>query len=142
MVNVINIICCNGPNWRKTVSSSSTVKSPISQEGLSERTFPNFAFSSLFFIFFPDFDNFSPIFLELWQSFCCHSAPPLDPRWLRHWAHHFSPPWSANRQMQIYSAKIICSENPGAGKITLQYTCALARFDLNKSSMLCHPLLL
>ena len=55
----------------------SSVTSPISQEGQSERNFPIFAFSSRFFlIFFPDFSWFFPSFWHFF--FCCqgwHSAP-------------------------------------------------------------------
>ena len=59
---------------------TSSVASPICQEGQSERTFPIFVFSSRFF-FFSWFSPFFPIFpliTQFWQIFHCqggHSAP-------------------------------------------------------------------
>ena len=67
---------------------TSSVASPICQEGQSERTFLIFAFLPNFFLFFPNFLSFFPIFPDFplffpdfWLIFCCqgwHSAP-LDP---------------------------------------------------------------
>ena len=59
----------------------SSVASPICQEGQSERTFPILAFSSRFFLFFPDFSRFLAKFLLSGVALC----PPLHPQWLRHW---------------------------------------------------------
>ena len=53
----------------------SSVASPICQEGQSERTFPIFAFSSRFFLFFPDF---SPIFGKFF-AVRGGTLPPLTP---------------------------------------------------------------
>jgi len=64
----------------------SSVASPLGQEGQSKRTFPIFAFSSRFFLFFPDFSPLFPKFPDFFAFFCCqrgHSAP-LPPYWLRH----------------------------------------------------------
>ena len=70
--------------------------SPLCQEGQSERTFPIFAISSQFFLFFlffpscPDFSLFFQNFPSFWQFFLCqgrHSAPP--PNWLRYWWQNF-----------------------------------------------------
>ena len=47
-----------------TVVSCSSIASPICQKGHSERTFPIFYFSSRFFLFFPDFSLFSPVFVR------------------------------------------------------------------------------
>ena len=58
-------------------SLNSSVASPICQEGQSERTFPIFAFSSRFFLFFPDFSWFSPIFGNF--SLSGVALCPLDP---------------------------------------------------------------
>ena len=61
--------------WQTFVIRSSSVASPICQEGQSERTFPIFASSSRFFPFFP---RFYPLFPDFWQIFRCqgwHSAP-------------------------------------------------------------------
>ena len=63
----------------KESNKRSSVASPICQEGQSERNFPIFAFSSWFFLFFPDFSWFFPSF---WQIFHCqrwHSAPLATP---------------------------------------------------------------
>ena len=56
----------------------SSVASPICQEGQSERTFPIFALSSRFFLFFP---NFPHLFPDFWQFFRCQVAlfPPCTP---------------------------------------------------------------
>ena len=56
---------------------TSSIASPICQEGQSERTFPIFAFSCncSFFPIFPDFPLFFP---DFWQIFHCqggHSTP-------------------------------------------------------------------
>ena len=56
-----------------TVSSS--VANPICQEGQSERTFPIFAFSSRFSLFFPDFSRFFCFFLLSGVALC----PPWPP---------------------------------------------------------------
>ena len=68
----------------------SSVASPICQEGQSKRNFPIFAFSSRFFLFFPDFSKFPPIF-PLFSRFFGNffavrgdTLPPLPPQWLRH----------------------------------------------------------
>ena len=61
----------------------SRVASPICQEGQSERTFPIFALSSQFFLFFPQFFLiFSPLFPNFCKFFPCqgwHSAPLCPP---------------------------------------------------------------
>ena len=79
----------------------SSVASPICQEGQSERTFPIFAFSSQFFLFFlispyffPLFHDFFPLFPDFvplipdvftlpnfWQNFRCQgvNSAPLTP---------------------------------------------------------------
>ena len=67
--------------WRelKRKSSCSSVTSPISHVGQGERTFPIFAFSSRFFLLFPDL---FPLFPNFWQIFCCrgwHSASLWPP---------------------------------------------------------------
>ena len=68
--------CCH---WQVV----SSVANPICQEGQSERTFPIFAFSSRFFLFFPGFSWFFP---DFWQIFRCQGGtlPPLPPQWLCH----------------------------------------------------------
>ena len=61
-------------HWFTTDGSS--IASPICQEGQSERNFPIFAFSSRFFLFFPDFPR--ALFPDFWQIFRCqgwYSAP-------------------------------------------------------------------
>ena len=78
--------------WYSYVKISSSVASPICQEGQSERIFPIFAF---FFLIFPLFSDslFFPIspppspFPDFWQFFRCRGGtlPPLHPQWLRHW---------------------------------------------------------
>ena len=76
---------CKNKGAHDTVPSS--IASPIWQEGQSERTFPIFAFSSWFFLFFSDFAWFFPLSHPLIFGiffFCCqvwHSAP-LAPQWL------------------------------------------------------------
>ena len=58
----------------------SSVASPVCQEGQSERTFPIFAFSSRFVLFFHDFSWFPPLFPDFF--FRCqgwHSAPLTSP---------------------------------------------------------------
>ena len=60
--------------------STSSVASPICQEGQSEITFPIFAFSSGFFLFFPNFSPFSRYlasFLLSGGALC-----PLNSQWL------------------------------------------------------------
>ena len=54
----------------------SSIASPVCQEGQSERNFPIFAFSSRFFLFFPDF---FPPFPNFWQIFAVRGGtlPPL-----------------------------------------------------------------
>ena len=49
--------------------SYSSVASPICQEGQSERNFPIFAFSSRFFLFFPDFSWFFRDFSRFLANF-------------------------------------------------------------------------
>ena len=58
---------------------TSSVASPICQEGQSERTFPIFAFSSQFFLFFPNFPDF---FLNFGNFFAVRDGtlpPPCHP---------------------------------------------------------------
>ena len=62
----------------------SSVASPICQEGQSERTFPIFAFSSWFFIFFPAFSWLLPsssrllaYFSLLRVALCPRALPPV-----------------------------------------------------------------
>ena len=72
------------------VSLCSSVASPISQEGHSERNFPIFAFPFRFFLFFPDFPSFFPDFFPIFGKFSLSGValcPPLPPQWLRHWAY-------------------------------------------------------
>ena len=71
----------------------SSVASPICQEGQSERTFPIFAFSSRYFLFFPIFHEFSPSFSRFSANFSLSrgQSVPLDPQWLRHCAFHKGP---------------------------------------------------
>ena len=57
----------------------SSVASPICQEGQSERTFPIFAFSSRFFLCFPDFSLFFPIFCKFFAVRGGTLPPPLTP---------------------------------------------------------------
>ena len=67
--------------------TTSSIASPIFQEGQSERNFPIFAFSSWFFLFFPEFFLiFSWFFLIFGNFFAVRSGtlPPLPPQWLRH----------------------------------------------------------
>ena len=56
---------------------SSSVASPVSQKGQSERTFPILAFSSRFFLFFPDF---FPIFGKFFAVRGGTSSTPLTAR--------------------------------------------------------------
>ena len=70
----------NGPFISSAVRSS--VANSICQEGQSDKTFPIFAFSSSFLLFFPNFSWFPPLFPDFWQLFCCqgwHSAPLAPP---------------------------------------------------------------
>ena len=65
----------------KPISSPacSSVASPICQGGQSERTFPIFAFSSTFFLFF---SRFFPLFPDFWHFFAVRGGtlpPPLAP---------------------------------------------------------------
>ena len=65
--------------YMQTRMQTSSVASPICQEGQSERTFPIFAFSSRFFLFFP---SFPLLFPDFWHFFwlsgvaLCPLAPP------------------------------------------------------------------
>ena len=80
------------------VLHTSSVASPICQEGQSERTFPIFAFSSRFSSFFPDFCLFFPIFLFFPRFFPIFGKffavrggilpPPPCPQWLHHCSIH------------------------------------------------------
>ena len=59
---------------------TSSVARPVCQEGQSERTFPIFAFSSRFFLFFPDFSWFFPSFSRFLANFSL-SGVALCPPW-------------------------------------------------------------
>ena len=72
---------------------TSSVASPICQEGQSERNFPIFAFSSRIFLFFPEF-----------FAVRGGTLPPLPPQCGPQWLHHclipalffFDPLWFAH----------------------------------------------
>ena len=73
-------------------AQSSSIASPICQEGQSERTFPILAFSSWFFlvylIFSSLFSQFFPLFFLIFDNFFAvegGTLPRLPPYWLRHW---------------------------------------------------------
>ena len=77
---------CDGSHFKIRYEIYSSIASPICQEGQSERTFPIFAFSCRFFLFFPIIPDFPPLFPDFWHFFHCqgwHSAP-LTPQWLHH----------------------------------------------------------
>ena len=59
---------------------TSSVASPVCQEGHFERTFSTFAFSSRFFLFFPDFSWFFPSFSRFLSNFSL-SGVALCPLW-------------------------------------------------------------
>ena len=76
-----------GPVWvicfHICISLTSSVASPICQEGQSERTFPILTFSSRFFLFFLIF----PLFFLIFDNFFAvkgGTLPPLPLYWLRH----------------------------------------------------------
>ena len=79
--------CCQLANPLSCLNhATSSVASPMCQEGQSERNFPIFAFSSRFVLFFPIFPWFFPDFFLLFpdfgQIFRCqgwHSAPLATP---------------------------------------------------------------
>ena len=57
------------------IITTSSLASPICQEGQSERNFPVFAFLPPF----SSFPRFPPLFPDFWQIFRCQG-----PHWLRH----------------------------------------------------------
>ena len=67
---------------------SSSIASPICQEGQNERTFAIFAFSSWFFLFFPIFSLHFPIFGKF-LAVKGGNLPPLTPQWLCHCVSHW-----------------------------------------------------
>ena len=75
----------NYPRLRWCLHITISVASPICQEGQRERNFPIFAFSSRFFLFFPDFSWFSPDFSWFFPIFGKFSlsgvalCPPCHP---------------------------------------------------------------
>ena len=69
------------------IDTLSSVAIPFCQERQSERIVQIFAFSSWFFLFFPDFFL---IFPDFWQIFALSGValfPPLPLYLLRHWIH-------------------------------------------------------
>ena len=77
LVNVLKLSCPFRIILMVCVKTSS-VASPICQEGQSERIFPMFAFSCRFFLFFPDF---FPLFPDFWHFFAVRgdTLPPVPP---------------------------------------------------------------
>ena len=65
-------------DFRTSFTVTSSVASPICQEGQSEKTLLDF------YLFLPDFSSFFPDFGQFFRCQGWHSAP-LHPQWLRHW---------------------------------------------------------